>query len=167
MSQRAPQDVPGPDTGYFFFFAAFFFVPFFFAAFFFATVNHLLALSDGVRASLRTRMKSNVGRMARGPCGQRARRPSTATGLSCATVQHSCHNRIAARSNHPQTIVKMCVDHDEIDFHRITLCFRTCESELLTVKNVGGYEFVDRQLAVVKASTRRCPGSWDIKKLDD
>ena len=43
MSQRAPQDVPGPDTGYFFFFAAFFFVPFFFAAFFLAAIeDHLL-----------------------------------------------------------------------------------------------------------------------------
>jgi hypothetical protein len=38
LSQRAPQDVPGPDTGYFFFFAAFFFVPFFFAAFFLAAM---------------------------------------------------------------------------------------------------------------------------------
>ncbi len=37
-SQLAPQDVPGPDTGYFFFFAAFFFVPFFFAAFFLAAM---------------------------------------------------------------------------------------------------------------------------------
>jgi hypothetical protein len=36
VSQRAPHDVPGPDTGYFFFLAAFFFVPFFLAAFFFA-----------------------------------------------------------------------------------------------------------------------------------
>jgi hypothetical protein len=36
VSQRAPQDVPGPDTGYFFFLAAFFFVPFFLAAFFLA-----------------------------------------------------------------------------------------------------------------------------------
>lgn len=42
VSQRAPQDVPGPDTGYFFFFAAFFFVPFFFAAFFLAAIeDHL------------------------------------------------------------------------------------------------------------------------------
>ena len=38
LSQRAPQDVPGPETGYFFFFAAFFFVPFFFAAFFLAAM---------------------------------------------------------------------------------------------------------------------------------
>ena len=38
LSQRAPQDVPGPDTGYFFFFAAFVFVPFFFAAFFLAAM---------------------------------------------------------------------------------------------------------------------------------
>ena len=38
VSQLAPQDVPGPDTGYFFFFAAFFFVPFFFAAFFLAAM---------------------------------------------------------------------------------------------------------------------------------
>jgi hypothetical protein len=37
-SRRAPQDVPGPESGYFFFFAAFFFVPFFFAAFFLAAM---------------------------------------------------------------------------------------------------------------------------------
>lgn len=38
MSQPAPQDVPGPIAGYFFFFAAFFFVAFFFAAFFLAAM---------------------------------------------------------------------------------------------------------------------------------
>jgi hypothetical protein len=38
-SQRTPQDVPGPEAGYFFFFAAFFFVAvFFFAAFFLAAM---------------------------------------------------------------------------------------------------------------------------------
>lgn len=38
VSQLAPRDVPGPEAGYFFFFAAFFFVPFFFAAFFLAAM---------------------------------------------------------------------------------------------------------------------------------
>lgn len=42
VSQPAPQDVPGPESGYFFFFAAFFFVAFFFAAFFLAAMwDHL------------------------------------------------------------------------------------------------------------------------------
>ena len=40
------KDVPGPDTGYFFFFAAFFFVPFFFAAFFLAAMRDHLPIQD-------------------------------------------------------------------------------------------------------------------------
>jgi hypothetical protein len=40
------QDVPGPKSSYFFFFAAFFFVAFFFAAFFLAAIrDHLPTIS--------------------------------------------------------------------------------------------------------------------------
>jgi hypothetical protein len=38
---------------------------------------------------------------------------------------------------------------------------------LLTVKNVGGYEFDAQQLAVIRRDTRWCPLVGGIKKLDD
>jgi VIT1/CCC1 family predicted Fe2+/Mn2+ transporter len=44
--EPVPEDVPGPENIYFFFFVAFFFAAFFLVAFFFAGMsNHLLVVS--------------------------------------------------------------------------------------------------------------------------
>jgi hypothetical protein len=65
--------VPGPDTGYFFFFVAFFFVPFFFVAFFFAIENHLLVLGrDAILCGVMNAMRSRCASLASDQCSLRA-----------------------------------------------------------------------------------------------
>jgi hypothetical protein len=78
-ASQSPEDVPGPDSCYFFFFAAFFLVPFFLAAFFFATENHLLGVFIAVgECQLRRQCTAGPQRTAHAAVPRSTRVPMTA-----------------------------------------------------------------------------------------